>query len=327
MINLRIGVVGAGGMGSFHARTLAELPGVDVAVIADPFGDAAAILADELDATASEDALLLADSGAVDGLVIASPDDTHAEIALTAMAAGTPVLCEKPIATSLDDARRIVEFEVGRGERLLQLGFMREYDVAHIQLVEALGELGQIHSMRCVHLNTNSEPRSIDVIVGQSMVHDLHSVRYISGHEVVQVSAHATRDQAGSVRHVVALCALASGAHAVLEFDDSGFAYDVVVEAVADAGSVSTGQPTRAVVGRDEHARVHVGTDWFGRFADAYRSQDAAWIAGLRDGRTTGPSSWDGMVAQAGVEAILTAIDSGQPVQIGLPDRPPLFAG
>ena len=206
--NVRIGLIGAGGMGSFHARTLARMPEVVVAVVADPIGDAAERLASELDATAMQDPMALAASGAVDGLVIASPDQTHASLSLAAMDAGTPVLCEKPLATSVQDAQQVVDFETTHGARLLQLGFMREYDLAHMQVLGALSTMGPIHSIRCVHLNTNSDPRSMESIVGQSMVHDLHTVRFMTGAEFTSVSAHATMNDDQTIRHVVALCVL-----------------------------------------------------------------------------------------------------------------------
>lgn len=54
---------------------------------------------------------------------------THAEHVLTAIAAGKPVFCEKPLATTAEDCLRIVEAETAHGRRLVQVGFMRRYDM------------------------------------------------------------------------------------------------------------------------------------------------------------------------------------------------------
>lgn len=324
-MSLRIGLIGAGGMGSFHARTLAELPGVAITVVADAVPAAAARLAGELGAEASTDSAAVAGSSQLDGVVVASPDDTHAALALTALKTGTPVLCEKPLATSVADGRRVVEHEVGAGRRLLQLGFMREYDFAHVQLLEQVGELGPIHHVRCVHLNANGFERSTELLVGQSVVHDLHTIRFLTGLEITAVAASATRRSSGAIRHLLVVVWLDDHAHATIEFDDAGYAYEVHVEVVAEHGSAVTGGPVGPEVRRAGMIRRPVGTDWFGRFAGAYRTQDTAWIRSIRTGAATGPTAWDGLVALIAVEAIVKSLATGGPVSVPVPERPALY--
>lgn len=321
----RIGLIGAGGMGSFHARSLAHIPGADVALIADPFGDAAASLAKELGAESSLDPMAAAVSEDIDAVVIASPDETHAELALAAMAAGKRVLCEKPLATTVADAQAVVDAEVARGSRAIQLGFMREYDLPHQQVMEAIAGDGPIHLVRSLHRNTNGDPRTDLGVIGQSAVHDIHSVRFMSGSEVDGVTAYATRRADGALRHVVLMLDLVDGGHGMVEFDDNGFAYEVMVDVTTEAGTVTTAGPVRAVERRDAQVATTIGRDWFGWFADAYRTQDAAWVASLSDPAASGPSTWDGLVAQIVVEAALASLDSGGRVQVALPERPLLF--
>ncbi|NNF52850.1 MAG: Gfo/Idh/MocA family oxidoreductase [Acidimicrobiales bacterium] len=323
---LRIGLIGAGGMGSFHARTLATMPGVTVSVVADPVGDAAESLAAELDAVGMMDPMMLATAGGVDGLVIASPDETHAELALAAIELGTPVLCEKPLATTMSDCRRVIEAEATVGSRLLQLGFMREYDLAHRQLQESIAQLGRIHSLRCVHLNTYADQRTDAAIVNQSAVHDFHTIRFLSGADIVAVTAHVTRQESGGIRHLIVLCTLSSGAHATVEFDDHGFAYDVTVEVTAEKGSVLTGPQVRAIHRWNGQTQVNIGMDWFGRFADAYRLQNEIWVDSLRSGVTVGPSAWDGLAATAVVNAVFDSLEKGGSSSVSLPDRPSIYA-
>jgi myo-inositol 2-dehydrogenase/D-chiro-inositol 1-dehydrogenase len=119
-----------------------------------------------------------------------------------------------------------------------------------------------------------------------------------------------------SYRHVLAVCRLESGAHAVLEFDDAGFAYEVSVEVLGADGDVLTGAPTRAVRRRKGSLDTYIGPDWFAWFAEAYRAQDQAWVASIAAGAAVGPSAWDGLVAQHVVEAIIRSLATGESVAV-----------
>ena len=325
--SLRIGVVGVGGMGAFHARTLAGLGGVDVVAVADPHEPNAVATAEAVGAEAFTDPLALASSEELDGVVIASPDATHPELAIAALERGTFVLCEKPLATTVGDARRVVDAELALGRRLVQVGFMRQYDPAHVQVAAALPSIGRIDYLRAVHRNAGADPRPLERVVCQSMVHDIHSVRFLTGEEFAAVTAFASGPfPSGGYRHVLAVCTLTSGAHASLEFDDTAFAYEVSVEVVGADGDLLTGGPVRATRRHGGSLDVHLGTDWFGWFAEAYRIQDAAWIASIRENRTSGPSVWDGYVAQMVVDAVIRSSTSGRTEPVELPEHPGLYA-
>ncbi|MFZ9040087.1 MAG: Gfo/Idh/MocA family oxidoreductase [Ilumatobacteraceae bacterium] len=321
---VRVGVIGVGGMGAFHARSLAATPGVEVVTVADVFEPNARRLADELGCDMSLEPLATAARTDLDGVVVASPDDTHPELAVTAIRAGSMVLCEKPLATDLDDAWRVVEAEGALGRRVVQLGFMREYDPAHTQLLAETETIGRIDFIRLVHRNVNTERRPLDRIIVQSLVHEAHSVRFLSGCEVTEVTAFGGGPENGSYRHVLVRAELSNGGHASLEFDDGGFAYEVAVEVLGRAGDALTGTPLRAVTRRAGVVGRHIGDDWFGWFDDAYRRQDAAWVDSLRTGVAVGPSAWDGYAAQAIVQAAMTSIAETRPVRIDLPARPVL---
>ena len=131
---MRLAIVGAGGMGSFHARSLAALPGVEIVAIADLRLAAAESLSEVVGGTPSADGLGVASMSDLDGLVIASPEDTHEELVHAALGQGTRILCEKPLAVGAAACERIVDAEVALGRRMLQLGLMRVFDPAHVQL-------------------------------------------------------------------------------------------------------------------------------------------------------------------------------------------------
>ncbi len=303
---LHVGVIGLGGMGTYHARVLNTMAGVTVTALADPPNPALGDRAAELDALVVDDPFQLVEHPEVDAVVIASPDETHASLAIASINAGRPVLCEKPLATTVDDAAAVVAAERSLGRRVLQLGFMREYDEAHRQVVEALGELGPVHHIRCVHTNTHTDPiavRPLNMIVGQSLVHDIHSVRFLTGAEFESVAAHASAATGGRIRHVLVMARLSNGGHATLEFDDDAFAYHVSVEVTAEGGTVVTGQA-------DE------GNDWFARFDQAYRAELSAWADAARGGEATGPSALDGLAAQIVVDAVIESVETAEPVTV-----------
>ena len=112
-------------MGSFHARSLALLPDVEIAAIGDPREAAARTLADAVGGTPTTDGLAVAAMADLDGLVISSPEDGHEALVMAAFEQGTPVLCEKPLAVGATACKRIVDAEVAMGHRLLQLGLIR----------------------------------------------------------------------------------------------------------------------------------------------------------------------------------------------------------
>jgi len=116
---LRAAVVGAGILGTAHAENLAAHPLVDLEAIADVRIEAASQLAARLGAQPYDDLAMLLKEHHVDLVVIATPDPHHRQPAVTAIEAGVPnILLEKPLATSLDDARAICDAAEARGTRV-----------------------------------------------------------------------------------------------------------------------------------------------------------------------------------------------------------------
>lgn len=104
----RIGLIGAGVIGRTHAVTIAGTAGFELVGVADPFPGGEA-LAREFGAVHHHDHRGLLTSGGIDAVIIATPNDLHVPMALDAVAARIPVLVEKPIATTADEARALVE--------------------------------------------------------------------------------------------------------------------------------------------------------------------------------------------------------------------------
>ncbi len=112
-MSLRVGVIGVGAMGADHIRTISTaVPAARVSEVYDFDVERAYAVAQPVYAGVAGSAEALIDSSAVDAVIICSPDHTHADLAKACIAAGKPVLCEKPLAVTAEDSLSVVEAEV-----------------------------------------------------------------------------------------------------------------------------------------------------------------------------------------------------------------------
>ncbi len=311
-MTLRVGVIGTGGMGREHVANLSRLDGVEVALVADIVEASAISAAEMCGAEASTDPMSVALDASLDAVVIASPDDTHAALTIAAVGSGKYVLCEKPLASTADDAERVVAAERACGRDLVQVGFMRQYDPAHLQLEAAMSSLGSLRHLRSAHRNTNHQwERPLDLVFSQSLIHDVHTARWLTGSEFTSVVAQVVSGPR-PVEHVVLLGAMANGSTVTIEFVEATYGYDIEVEATCEQGVASAAQPAQPTVKHDGAQHQHIGEDWFGRFTDAYRAEAQDWIAGVGAGCVRGPTAADGLAAQRVVDAAIRSASSGR---------------
>ncbi|MFN0192368.1 MAG: Gfo/Idh/MocA family protein, partial [Aestuariivirga sp.] len=156
-MTLRIGLIGAGIMGADHARIFAEeVPGIVLQAICDADQGRARRVADDTGArnVVGDPQALIADS-AVDAVVIAAPDQFHAPLTLACIAACKPVLCEKPLSQETKECLEVLAAEQKRGNRLVQVGFMRRFDPSYAEIKAMLdrGDLGRALMFHCFHRN------------------------------------------------------------------------------------------------------------------------------------------------------------------------------
>lgn len=124
-MSLRVGLLGAGYIGRLHARILAADPRVRLVGVADTVPSAAAHLAEETGCRALPDLPALLEAG-LDALYVCTPNARHTQPVLTALGAGLHVFSEKPMATSLVDARRIRD-AAREAAGVYQVGFNRRF--------------------------------------------------------------------------------------------------------------------------------------------------------------------------------------------------------
>jgi predicted dehydrogenase len=144
---IRLAIIGTGHRAWAHLAILKSLPGYQVVALADPtpeFLDQAATLAPGAK-TYTDYKKLLAERKDIDAVVVITPSFLHAEVTIAAFEHGLPVLCEKPMATTIPDANRMIEASKKSG-KLLYIGFQKRLVpvTAKMQELVAAGEIGKI---------------------------------------------------------------------------------------------------------------------------------------------------------------------------------------
>lgn len=313
---MRIGLVGVGRIGAFHAATLKALDGVDQVVVADADAARAQAVAKELGLEAVSDVEALLRAG-LDGVAICAPTSAHAEMIGRAQDAGIITFCEKPLASDLAGTLQVAE-RVARGSVPVHIGFQRRFDAGYRAARAAVtsGSLGWIHTLRAT-TNDAAPPHASYIPTSggffrDASIHDFDAVRFVTGREVVSVFAVGQNRGAAFFGESDDIDAAA----AVLTLDDGTIAlvsgsrynargYDVRLEALGSKDSVCVGMddrlPLRSVEERVDFPAAVPYKDFMERFHQAYVDELVAFTD-LVAGRIETPCS-----AQEAVRAFMIA--------------------
>lgn len=326
-----IGLIGAGAMGADHANTLRTgVPAGRVITVYDADPARAEQVAALSHAEVADSAKAVIDHPGVDGVVVASPDPTHEELVLACIAAGKRVLCEKPLAAEVAGSQRVVDAEVALGRRLVQVGFMRRFDPGYLAMKETLGrgDVGEPLVVHCRHRNAKAPDFfTSEMIVTNSMIHELDVARWLLDDDVVAVTLRSPRP-AGAALLDPQLGWLETSRGAVVEvevFVNCGYGYEVGCELVGSRGTVSLEAPPPVRTRRDGRDALAVPPDFRPRFPDAYRHELACWVESVAAGSADGPSSWDGHAANVLAQACIESLHGGRRVAVASGERPGLY--
>jgi len=160
----RIAVVGAGYWGVNHVRNFYELG--ELAMVCDSSSASAESIATKFPNVRVESDLSSAlDEASVRGVVIATPAETHYQMAATAIEAGKDVLVEKPLTLDVVDGERLVKLATERGA-ILMVGHLLEYHPAVLRLRELIssGELGELQYIYSNRLNLGKVRREENIL-------------------------------------------------------------------------------------------------------------------------------------------------------------------
>jgi myo-inositol 2-dehydrogenase/D-chiro-inositol 1-dehydrogenase len=324
--DVRVGVLGVGMMGTFHADALSKrVRGARVTVVSDFLADRAAEVAGKVGARVEADPMAAITDAEVDAVLIASPGAAHAEQLNACLDRKIPVLCEKPLTTDIHSAYAIVQKEKALGQPLIQVGFMRRFDPEYEALRKLIadGGLGKPLIVHCVHRNPAvGDHFSSEFMIRDSVVHEVDSVRFLLGKEITSIEvikgAATSRAPHGTHDPMLVIFETESGAIATDEiFVRTGVAYEVRTEVVGEAGS--------AFIGLDQNMQVKSSDGRWGgkitpnfleRFGQAYDIELQRWVDAAKAGTIDGASAWDGYVAVAVCEAGVLALRGGAKVRV-----------
>lgn len=297
---MRLGLIGLGRIGAFHATTLSGLDQVESLVVCDVAPALVTQTVERLGVEAADSPEALLRAG-VDGVVIAAATNAHPELLLAALEAGMCTFCEKPVASDPEASEEILRRTEASGV-MVQIGYPRRFDAAFgaAHAAVADGNVGWVHTVRSTTLDPAPPPdgyiRASGGIFRDCSVHDFDAVRYVTGQEVVEVYATGTNQGAAifaacdDVDTAATVLTLESGALAVVSnsrYNARG--YDVRLEVHGSKDSVAAGVEEHWPIRSTEPGESFPGgkphTFFMDRFADAFRAELDAFtqvVAGAR---------------------------------------------
>ena len=328
---MRIGLIGVGRIGAFHARNLTALPVVEELVISDAAAELARSVGREVGATVvAEPADVLA-SG-VDGVVIASSTATHPDLIRACVRVGIPTFCEKPVAQNAKEAVALGE-ELADSDVPVQIGFPRRFDPAYVAARDDLlaGRLGYLHTVRSTTLDPAPPPEAYILssggIFNDCAIHDFDSIRWATGQEVVEVYAAGSTQgigyisEAGDAETATSVLTLSGGTLAVVSNTRAnGRGHDVRLELLGSEDSVSAGLDERLPL-RSTDAGVAFPTQepwkfFMDRFSEAFRAELTAFTEVVAGTRTSPCTVADAVEAALVAEAATVSFREHRPVRI-----------
>ena len=316
---LRVGVVGLGRIGAFHARTLAQLDTVSSVTLVDGDLARAGRLAEELQVDAFETPEQMIAAG-LDALVVATSTPSHVPLLELAAHSGIATFCEKPVALDLTTLDRVLD-EVDRADLYVQVGFQRRFDDGYRAAHEAVasGLLGTLLVLRAA--THDPAPPSSDYVATSGgifrdlHIHDFDAIRFVTGEDVVEVYAAGAVQETGyfadygDVDVAVATLRLSGGALAIVSGTRRNpLGYDVRLEVLGTGDNIAVGVDARSPIRSVEAGAPPLQTPGYAnfleRFGPAYRDEVEAFVETVQRG---GSSSCTLRDARAALRVALAA--------------------
>jgi len=328
---MRMGLIGVGRLGSFHAMSLARQAEIDEVFVADVDRARAQEVSEDLGLTSVDVVDELFDVG-LDGIVIATPTVSHAEFLCRAVECGIPVFCEKPIAADLGVTLAVSEEVRSRGVPI-QIGFQRRFDSGYLAVRELVvsGRLGWIHTIRAGTFDpvppTASYLAASGGIFRDCCVHDLDAIRWLSDVEIEEVYATGSNrgqpffKEAGDVDTGAVILRLEDGVIALVSATRyNGAGHDVRLEVFGSRESVVAGfdsrLPLRSVENIAAWKNGRPYQNFLDRFHDAYVRELEVFVE-VVTGKAESPCTVeDALAAAYATEACELSFQEHRPVSL-----------
>lgn len=319
----KVGIIGAGYIGGVHAALLAKDERVSVAMVHDVALERAEQLARSTGASIANSAEDLI--GGVDALYITTPNTKHTAIALAAIDAGKSVFCEKPMATSIEDARTVLE-AASRAGTVLQVGHNRRFAPVYVTLKEMLLESGPAHS---AHLKMNrgelinpawvGDPAITGGFLYETTIHMFDMMRFLFG-EVRSIDAIGSTHSYPEIDDFSVLLRFESGMQATLASSaDASWLFPFErVEVFCHHATITTREMESITYSEGLDGRH--GTRSMQQLSKeekwGYAQEDRAFVDSVVEGARIAVTALDGLKSVELVDACYRAVKTGERIQI-----------
>lgn len=330
---LGIGVLGCGRIGAMHAANIAAHANARVVAVFDINQTAAQAVSEATGAPVLASAAEVFASPDVDAVLIATATDTHADLLEQAIAAGKPVLCEKPIDLSLARVDRCAA-AIAHTTLPVQIGFVRRFDPGHKAVFEAVrdGTIGELHQLIITSRDPGFPPEAYleksGGILRDMTIHDFDMARYILGEEPTRVFAVGSRLAAPILMNalddedtITVVMTTPSGKQAILiNSREATYGYDQRVEVFGSLGMAisENRRPHHMVLSGSaftEHAAPLLNF-FIERYREAFDAEIDAFVDAVENGSPVAVSYHDGRQALALAEAALKSLQEGRIVDV-----------
>lgn len=297
--DIGIGIIGVGIMGKGHALYLSDyVKGAKVVAIYDTNLTTAANVAKEVFKKTKvlpkvyQDIDQLLGDKSVNSVIIASPDHLHAKHLTQSVLAGKNVLCEKPLASTVKEAKKVAKI-VRESKSIVGVGFMRRFDKAYLDLKNEIntGKYGQVLQIRCTSRNVSSPNATTSMLLTNVAVHEIDIIRWLLGEDIVSVKvnyAKVTKKANPNLSDPISvICKSESGVLITIDiFANSTYGYEVGMEVLTENGSLVIENLGSLNIAKNfklpgrKPGTLH--KDWMGRFKPAYIAELKAFINSLQ---------------------------------------------
>lgn len=329
MDKLRVGIIGAGYIGGVHAAILARDERVKITAVHDVVGERAGQLARSLAATVARAAEEVIEAS--DAVYITTPNTKHTALALAAIDAGKHVFCEKPMATSVDDAREVL-LAASQTSAVFQVGHNRRFAPVYVTLKRMISEAGPAHS---AHIKMNrgelinpawvADPQITGGFLYETTIHMFDMMRFLFG-EVARLDAVGSSHQYPEADDFSCLISFANGFHATMcSSADASWLFPFERVEVFCHHATFTTREMESIT-HSEGLEGHHATRSMQQLSKeekwGYAQEDRAFIDSIVDGMPAAVNALDGFRSVELVDACYRAVRTGERIQLPLQGAP-----
>jgi len=336
MKEINLAFIATGFMGKVYSRICYQLPDVNVVALLDMDHKQVTPLADELEAPAyvgDDYSKMLDEHPEIDGVVITTPEDAHVAPSLAVLEADKHIFLDKPLATSTQDAQRILE-AASKKQVISMMGYSLRFDPRYVAAKASVdrGEVGEVISLVARRNMNLAVLERLNARVENPFwvgVHDIDMMRWITGSNVERVMAMVTKkglekwDINGSY---FALLYFENGVVAILEntwasINPSGRAQPFVFKVEGTQGQIMVRSYEMGVTVYQEQGIVEPDTVYmptsYGHYTGVYRDQMAYFVRCLLEGKQTGIPIEEGLNGVMAAEAIIQSAAERREIVLG----------